>query len=45
MRKVIVNSKIEVMILKKEENADLVIIDDQNAKKHASICSFLLLER
>lgn len=27
--------EVEVMILAQEENADLVIIDDQNAKKHA----------
>lgn len=27
--------EVEVMILAKEENADLVIIDDQNAKRHA----------
>lgn len=27
--------EVEVMILAQEENADLVIIDDQNAMKHA----------
>lgn len=29
------DGEVEVMILAKEENADLVIIDDNNAKKHA----------
>ena len=29
------DGEVEVMILAQEENADLVIIDDKNAKKHA----------
>lgn len=29
------DGEVEVMILAKEKNADLVIIDDANAKKHA----------
>ena len=36
------DGEVEVMILAKEQNADLVVIDDNNAKKHAKYLGLIV---